>query len=204
MRYRYTGPLPPWAPDTSPFRVLDCSYDHFTQKLQTSPAQPWPMPPISLLTMAQVSRQLDAHYRIPQPDGSIIRLAMGAKPENVFKDAGTGGLEDRGAARRTNCDVCFIHNRPDQDVTVDSTTSYSNPPTCNGSEPGVESCPRCMRLNRPCTWTPRLAMIARGWLDLGVSRKLNLWPRAIPSPQSNEALTALEEDQDEDEDDSEA
>jgi hypothetical protein len=96
MRYNYTGNLPPWVPKTSRFRVLGTFWDHYNQRIETSPAKPWDMAPFRLLSKVEVSQLLDARYRIMHNDGSETRLAMGVKPAGIFEGAGMGtvGTQD--------------------------------------------------------------------------------------------------------------
>lgn len=103
MRYKYTGPLPNWAPETSRFRVLDTFWDHYNQRIETSPAKPWSMVPPRVLTRDEVSKSLDATYKIQHGDGSETRLAMGKKPAGIFKGAGMGSGKER-----ESCDLCFL------------------------------------------------------------------------------------------------
>jgi hypothetical protein len=220
MRYNYTGSLPPWAPKTSRFRVLDTFWDHYNQRIETSPAKAWDIAPIRLLSKVEVSQLLDARYRIKHNDGSETRLAMGVKPAGVFQGAGMGsGLE------RKLCDLCFIasvdavhlfdpylpiliilqHNLHDQDIFAPPTRNFAKPPQCTSAETGADTCVRCSRLNRPCTWTSRSDLIARGWTGLGVSRALFVQPRSIQPPESSQEMRELESNDDgdggEDEDD---
>lgn len=207
MRYNYTSELPAWAPETSRFRVLDTFWDHYNQRLETFPAKAWDMPPIRLLSKVEVSKLLDARYRIRHNDGSETRLAMGVKPAEVFQGAGMGtGLQ------RKTCDLCFIvsvdavqlsdpyltiliilqHNLHDQDIFGPATHNFAKPPQCTSGETGADTCVRCSRLNRPCTWTSRTNLIARGWTGLGVSPALFLQPRSIQPPESNQEMRELE------------
>jgi hypothetical protein len=59
--------------------------------------------PPRLLTRVEVSKLLDARYRIRRNDGSEMRLAMGRLPAGMFQGAGMGS-----GLARTTCDLCFI------------------------------------------------------------------------------------------------
>jgi hypothetical protein len=103
MRYKYTGPIPPWASEVPQVRVLNTSWDHYTQRMELSPAKPWSMAPPRLLTRDETSKLLDARYRIRRNNGPDIRLVMGRTPAGKFQGAGMGS----GKARKL-CDLCFI------------------------------------------------------------------------------------------------
>ena len=119
MRYKYTGTVPDWAPETSHFRVLNTFWDHYNQRMETSPARPWHIAPPRLLTRVEVSKLLDARYRIQHDDGSETRLAMGKMPAGIFQGAGMGS-----GLARTTCDLCFI-------VSMDAVhLLHSSLPTC--------------------------------------------------------------------------
>ena len=125
-----------------------------------------------------------------------------------------------GLARKT-CDLCFIvsldavhlsdpslpmliilqHNLHHQDIFTPPTSNYSKPPQCTSGDTGADTCVRCSRLNRPCTWTSRNDMIDREWTTLGVSRSLLLEPRSIQPPDSSQVVRELGSDDEDGDDD---